>query len=260
MLTQLTVQQDEIALFVKKGKVEGTLEAGTHKLDGASIPFLSALIDKATDGNFLMSELYFISTRQFADLPFGGMIDNVIDPTTNLAVGIRLFGEYAIKVTEAEKLILELVGTKDLAENEQLTDWIKDLLLKEFRETVSDHVSNEKKPILGIASQASEFEALVLPKANEEVKEYGIEFAKLGNVTISLKEADEKTLKQMTRDFAYSKNMDAADAAVKLGMADGLKEGSGAGGDAASAAATGMGISMGMDAMKSKKKADKSDE
>lgn len=259
MLTQLTVQPDELAVFFKKGEIVGTLEPGTHTLDGANIPFLGMLVDSATGGDFLKSELYFVSTREFTDLPFGGMIDNVMDPQTNLAVGIRVFGEYAMKVIEPQKLILSLVGTQNLETNEKLTDWIKDLLMKDFREMVSEYVTEEKKPVLGIASQASEFETKLLKEVVDEVVGYGLEIVKLGNVTISMKEEDEKTLKQMTRDFAYSKNMDAADAAVKLGMAKGMESGEGAGGSAADAAATGMGIAMGMEAMKGKGK-DKKDE
>lgn len=252
LLTQLTVQPDEVALFVKKGEVIGILNPGTHTLDGASIPFLSGLIDEATGGNFLMSELYFVSTRQFTDLPFGGMIDNVIDPTTSLAVGIRVFGEYALVVTDPSKLILNLVGSKNLQSNEEITNWFKDQLLKVFREMVSSYISQDKQPLLGIASQASLFESKALQAVTGHVSEYGVSIPKLGNVTISIKDEDEATLKQMTRDFAYSNNMDAADAAVKLGMAEGLKNGSGAGNSAADAAATGMGIALGMKALDSK--------
>jgi membrane protease subunit (stomatin/prohibitin family) len=92
----------------------------------------------------------------------------------------------------------------------------------------------------------------VLGVTKTQTAEYGLEIVKLANVNISLKEEDEATLKQMTRDFAYSENKDAADAAVKLGMADGMKNSTGAGSSAADAAATGMGIAMGMEAMKKK--------
>jgi membrane protease subunit (stomatin/prohibitin family) len=197
-----------------------------------------------------MSELYFVSTRQFTSLPFGGMIDNVIDPTTKLAVGIRLFGEYSVKAIDSEALIVNLAGTKDLETNEELVDWVKEQLLKNFREVVSSYVSEQNKPILGIASQASEFEAKVLELVQRDLEEYGLEIPKLGNVTISIKEEDEETLKQMTRDFAYANNAAAADVAMKLGMAEGLKKG-GAGADAAQVSAgvaTGMGIAAGMSA------------
>lgn len=258
LLTQLTVQQDEVALFFKKGQVVGKLEPGTHTLDGASIPFLSILIDAATGGDFLLSELYFVSTRQFTDLPFGGTIDNVLDPHTNLAVGVRVFGEYAMRVSDPEKLILNLVGTQDIGSNEQLSDWIKDLMMKVLKEIVSSDITGNKQSVLGIASKTSNYEQQVLAKLPSELEGYGLEVPKIGNFTISLKEEDEATLKQMTRDFAYSQNMDAADAAVKLGMAKGMSEGSGAGSSAADAAATGMGIAMGMEALKknSKKKGD----
>ncbi|HEQ65452.1 MAG TPA: SPFH domain-containing protein, partial [bacterium] len=246
LLTQLTVQPDEIALFVKKGEVVGTLEAGTHTLDGASIPFLSALIDKATGGNFLMSELYFVSTREFTNLPFGGMIDNVLDPMTNLAVGIRLFGEYSIKATSPEKLISNLVGTQGITNNDSLTEWSKNLLLKVFRETVSDYVTNEQGKVLGIASKGSEFEQKVMPKIRAELENYGLVVAKIGNVTITIKEEDEAILKQLTRDVAYTHVPGAADTAVKLGMADNLKSGGSAGNTMSGMTAAGMGMAMGM--------------
>lgn len=250
MLTQLTVQPDEVALFIKKGEVVGLLDSGTHTLDGASIPFLSGLIDAATGGNFLISELYFVSTRQFASLPFGGMIDNVLDPTTNLAITIRLFGEYSLRVVDSGKLIINLAGTKNLYSNDEITEWIKQQILKVFREIVADYVSVEKKPVLGIASQASEFEVSAISKVKEELKDYGIEIAKLGNVTISIKEEDEAMLKQLTRDFAYANNAGAADVAVKLGMAEGLKSNSPAGQVANMGAGmmTGMGIGAGIGA------------
>ncbi|MCK9368477.1 SPFH domain-containing protein [Candidatus Dojkabacteria bacterium] len=250
ILTQLTVQPDEVAVFFKEGKVVGTLEAGTHTLDGAGIPFISGLIDAATGGNFLISELYFVSKKQFTNLPFGGMIDNVMEPQTKLAITIRLFGEYAMNVNDPSKLIINLVGTKSLQTNEQITEWIKELLLKIMRTVVSDDVSVKKNPVLGIASRGIEFEKLALEKVVPELTEYGITIVKLGNVTVSIKEEDEATLKQMTRDFAYAGNMQAADAAMKLGMAKGLQEGSAAGSNASSAAATGMGIAMGMNALK----------
>jgi membrane protease subunit (stomatin/prohibitin family) len=249
MMSELTVQQDEVAVFFKEGKVVGTLEAGTHKLDGSSIPFLSGLIDAATDGNLLISELYFVSKKQFVTLPFGGMIDNVVEPSTNLAINIRVFGEYAMSVLDPSALILNLIGTKGIKSNEEVTDWIKNLLLKEFREIISQYVSIDKKPVLGIAAQASEFEKQLLEMITGEVSIYGVKIERLGNVTVNIKEEDEVTLKQMSRDMAYAGNMAAADAAVKLGMAKGLENGSEAGANAANAAATGMGIALGMNAV-----------
>ena len=94
--TQVTVQPDETALFIKEGKVAGTLPQGRSTLDGALIPFLGDIVDWASGGNMYRAELYFVGTREFVSLPFGGPIDNIEDPETGLAVGLRVFGEYAL--------------------------------------------------------------------------------------------------------------------------------------------------------------------
>ena len=64
--TQLTVEQDELAVFFRDGRVQGTIQPGRVTLDSSDIPFLGALVDAATGGNLFRTELYFISTREFA--------------------------------------------------------------------------------------------------------------------------------------------------------------------------------------------------
>src|SRR5258708_31297898 len=96
-LTRLTVEQDELGVFFRDGKVSGVIQPGVSKLDSSEIPFLGNLVDAATGGRFFKTELYFVSTREFANLPFGGMVDNVVDPETGLAIGLRVFGDYYLK-------------------------------------------------------------------------------------------------------------------------------------------------------------------
>src|SRR5258706_13555928 len=51
MKAQLTVAQDEIALFYKDGVFVGKVDAGRHTLETSNIPFLSRIIDTFTGGN-----------------------------------------------------------------------------------------------------------------------------------------------------------------------------------------------------------------
>src|SRR3984893_4070423 len=129
--TQLTVQQDEQAVFFRDGRAT---------LDSSEIPFLGKLVDAASGGNLFKTEIYFVSTREFPDLPFGGSIDNVVDPDTGLAVGLRVFGEYSLKIVEPQSLILTLVGTQNLQSNDDITDWMREQLLKTLRTDVTTHI------------------------------------------------------------------------------------------------------------------------
>ena len=241
-LTQITVQPDETALFVKEGKLAGKLPQGRSTLDGALIPFLGDLVDLASGGNMYRAELYFVGTREFVDLPFGGPIDNIEDPETGLAVGLRVFGDYAIIVSDPAALILKLVGTRQ-GSNDLITDWAREQILKALRTGVVRKLTAEKWPVLGIAGRTSEIEIALLGDVQASLVPYGLTVTRLGNVTISLKPEDERTLKELRKDKAYTR---LAGGFREYGVGAALKgigEGSAAGGGNGVAA---LGVGMGL--------------
>src|ERR1700756_4429476 len=91
MKAQITVGQDEVALFYKDGKFVGQLEAGRHTLETQKIPFLSPLIDKVTGGNVLMAEVWYVTTREVGGMQFGGKIGDVEDPKSGMAIGTMVY-------------------------------------------------------------------------------------------------------------------------------------------------------------------------
>ena len=241
--TQLTVEQDELAVFFRDGKVSGVIQPGVSTLDSREIPFLGDLIDSATGGKYFKTELYFVSTREFANLPFGGMVDNVVDPETSLAIGLRVFGDYSLKVVAPDRLIVNLVGTQDLTSNDQITDWMRDQLLKVFRTDVVAHITNERWPILGIASQNAVIEQETLVAANKVLDSYGITVARMGNFVISIKPEDEATLKKYRRDVQYTKLAGSFQGAAAGEAMEGIGEGAAKGGEGSTPAViAGMGL------------------
>ena len=243
-LTQVTVQPDETALFIKEGKVAGSLPAGRSTLDGALIPFLGDIVDWASGGNMYRAELYFVGTREFVSLPFGGPVDNIEDPETGLAVGLRVFGEYALVVADPGALILKLVGTRQ-ASNDLITDWAREQILKVLRTSVVRKLTAEKWPVLGLAGRTAEIEASLLTDVQEPLAAYGLKITRLGNVTISLKPEDEATLKGLRKDTAYTR---LAGGFREYGVGAALKgigEGSAQGGGSGGVAALGVGMGLG---------------
>jgi membrane protease subunit (stomatin/prohibitin family) len=247
-LTQLTVEQDELAVFFRDGRVQGTIMPGRSTLDSSEIPFLGMLVDAASGGNVFKTEIYFVSTREFPNLPFGGMIDNVVDPETTLAVGLRVFGEYSLKAVEPQSLILNLVGTQNIQTNDQVTDWMREQLLKVLRTDVVTHVVSQNWPILGIAAHTEEIEQETLQKVQGYIASYGLQIMRLGNFTISIKEEDEDTLKRYRRDAQYSR-LAGGFQQYSVGEAlQGIGEGAAQGGGGASNPAV-LGIGLGLGGM-----------
>jgi membrane protease subunit (stomatin/prohibitin family) len=245
-LAQLTVEQDELAVFFRDGKVQGTIPPGRVTLDSSEIPFLGALVDRFTGGNLFKTELYFVSTREFPNLPFGGAIDNVVDPQTNLAIGLRVFGEYSLKAEEPQSLILNLVGTQNLRTNDEITDWMREQLLKALRTDVVTHIVSNGWPLLGIAAHTGEIEQETLAALPPLVGSYGLRVVRLGNFTIGLKDEDEARLKDYVKDIQYTKlaggfQQYAAGEAM-LGAGKGLAQGPGSGGGNPAFLGVGLGV------------------
>jgi membrane protease subunit (stomatin/prohibitin family) len=240
--TQVTVEPDETALFIREGKVAGALPQGRSTLDGALIPFLGDIVDWASGGNMYRAELYFIGTREFVSLPFGGPIDNIEDPETGLAVGLRVFGEYALKVIDPATLILTLVGTRQ-ASNDLVTDWSREQVLKALRTGVVRKLTADKWPVLGLAARTGEIESALLADVQAALSPYGVQITRLGNVTITLTPEDEQTLKALRKDSAYTR---LAGGFREYGVGAALKgigEGAAAGGGNGTAA---LGVGMGL--------------
>ncbi len=243
--TQVTVEPDETALFIKEGKVAGILPQGRSTLDGALIPFLGDIVDWASGDNMYRAELYFVGTREFVNLPFGGPVDNIADPDSGLAVGLRAFGEYALTVVDPAALILKLVGTRQ-GTNDFITDWAREQILKVLRASVVRKLTEQKWPVLGLAGHMEEIETALLQDVQAPLAAYGLKATRLGNFNISLKPDDEATLKGLRKDKAYTQ-LAGSFREYSIGAAlQGIGEGSAAGGGGAGGvAALGLGVGLG---------------
>jgi membrane protease subunit (stomatin/prohibitin family) len=223
------VEPDAVAVFTSRGRVMGVLTPGQHTLDARELPFLGMFVDWATGGNAFRAEIFFVGTREFPNNRFGGRLDEVQDPQTGLIVTLRTFGEYALRVTDPTKLILNLVGTVDVTNNQAVTGWVTQQLLKVTRTTVTAQLMSGAWPILGLSMHSPEIEAQSLEAANRELADYGIMLTRLGNVDVNLDDDDNARLKKLAGDTAYSRLaggfLQAAQAEALQGAGEGMAQG-----------------------------------
>lgn len=249
MKTQLTVDADEVALFVKDGKVEGKLGPGRHTLDTNNIPFLSRLLEGFTGGNMFMAEIFFVSNREHTGVKFGGPIGDVRDPETGLGIGTMVYGDFSIRVTEPEKLVVGLVGM-GRASNEEFLGWFKGQVLKVTRDRTAELLVKKKWPLLDVTSGAyvEEMEQEILAGLKPHVDGYGLTIVRMGNFVVSIKPEDEVTLKKLSKDVAYSRLAGGfqqyAQGQAMLGASEGMAKGGGGSDGAMQGMGMGMGFGM----------------
>ncbi|HEV2240472.1 MAG TPA: zinc-ribbon domain-containing protein, partial [Streptosporangiaceae bacterium] len=142
---------------------------------------------------------------------------------------LRTFGEYALRVVDAPKLILNLVGTVDVTDNNAVTAWVTQQLLKVTRTTVTTQLMSGTWPILGLSAHSPEIEVAAMRAANTELADYGITITRLGNLDINLDDDDNARLKKLAGDTAYSRLaggfLQAAQAEALQGAGEGMAKG-----------------------------------
>ncbi|WP_063001795.1 SPFH domain-containing protein [Nocardia mikamii] len=244
------VNADQIALFVKSGRVVATMGPGRHRVDADELPVLGALVDSVTGNNFYRAELYFVSTREFAGVRFGGRLDDIVDPASEQIVTLRVFGEFALAVRDPAQLITSLVGTTDLTDPAGIQAWCADLLLKSMKMTVSHGISQGDWQVLGLSAQLQSIESAVVRQTNLTLYEYGMRISRMGNFDITLAPEDAERLKRLAKDVTYIRLAGDfqryAAGEMALGAGQGMAHGHGGGEGGFLGAALGLNAIAGM--------------
>jgi membrane protease subunit (stomatin/prohibitin family) len=218
---------------------------GRHQIDANELPGLGALVDLATGGNAYRAELYFVGSREYTGFTFGGRIDDVQDSQTGLIVTLRVFGDYALRVVDPIRLITNLLSTVDVTNNDRVSGWVSDQLLKVMRTDITNQIVRNGWPILGLSAYTPEIEQTVIAKANEQLSAYGVALTRMGNFDVNLAPEDAAQLKGLAKDTSYSRlaggfNQYAA-GEMALGAGQGMAQGGGATQGAFLAAGLGLG-------------------
>jgi membrane protease subunit (stomatin/prohibitin family) len=246
--TRAIVNADEMALFVNTGQVVQTMGPGRHQIDANELPGLGSIIDAVSGGNAYRAELYFVGTREYTSFKFGGRVDDVQDPRTGLVVTLRVFGDYAMRVVDPVRLITNLTSTVDVTDNERISGWVSDQLLKVLRTHVTTQIIRNGWPILGLMAYSAEIEQATIEASNGQLAAYGVALTRMGNFDVNLSPEDEKQLKQLAKDTSYSQLaggfQNYAQGEMALGAGQGMAQG-GAGVDGAFLGA-GFGLASGM--------------
>jgi len=242
--TRAIVNADQMALFVNTGQVVQTLGPGRHQIDANELPGLGAVIDAVTGGNAYRAELYFVGTREYTGFKFGGRVDDVQDARTGLVVTLRVFGDYALRVTDPVRLITNMTATVDVTDNERIAGWVSDQLLKVLRTHVTTQIIRNSWPILGLMAYSAELEQATIEAANGQLVAYGVQLTRMGNFDVNLPPEDEQQLKQLAKDTSYAQLAGGFQQYAAGEMALGAGQGMAKGGGAADGAFLGAGFGL----------------
>ena len=121
--TQLVVSESQEAILFSKGQLIGKFGPGLHTLSTENLPTLRNLFGIPFGGrNPYTAEVWFVNKT--TPLNIDWTTDSMMyqDPDYDVMVPLLAKGRYGIKIVDAEKFLIKLVGTTSTFSSLQLTD------------------------------------------------------------------------------------------------------------------------------------------
>ncbi len=121
--TQLVVQESQEAVLFSKGQIMGKFGPGKHTLNTENLPILRNLFGIPFGGkNPFTAEVWFVNKVQMANLDWSMANLPIHDADYNAQIPLAFQGRYGLKLVDAEKFLVKIVGTKEIFDQDDLTD------------------------------------------------------------------------------------------------------------------------------------------
>ncbi len=191
--TQLIVAESEEALFVKDGIIVQTFAGGKYTLNTANYPFINGLRKAVTGGKSPYTcKIYFVDKSHKLELFWG--TDSPIqmrDPEFGFMVSVMSHGSYSVKVKDAKKFWVKLVGNNvQYFTAEEVNLFFRTAFAAKIKPRLAKYMQSRKETVLDIQTELEEISELFMPDLNEVLAEYGVELINFYISDVSIPEDD----------------------------------------------------------------------
>lgn len=211
--TQLIVHESQVAVFYRDGIAMDTFPSGAYTLNTKSLPLIGSTVKIPADAEadtVFHSEVYFVNLVTHLGYKWGTPSRiRLIDPITSMHIDIGARGSMNIRVSDARKLLVKLVGTEgsltreDLqsdnssgkAQQSTLASFFRDIIVARVRTHLSKSIKNEKIDLMEIDERLDELSESLQSIINENLADYGFELDNFLITNVDLPTDNEAYLK-----------------------------------------------------------------
>ena len=196
MGAQLTVRENQVAIFINEGQVADIFKPGRYELSTQNMPVLSTLRGwKYGFDTPFKAEVYFFNTKMFTDLKWGTQNPVMMRDADFGMIRMRAFGTYATRITDVKTFFNTIVGTQGLTTTEDVLGQLRSTIVSHL----SDIVAESKIAALDLASSYRELSSLAQTELAPSFTSFGLELARFNIDNISLPEEVEAAIDQRSK-------------------------------------------------------------
>ncbi|MCI8610041.1 MAG: zinc-ribbon domain-containing protein [Firmicutes bacterium] len=134
-LTQLIVHESQEAIFFMNGQALDLFGPGRYTLKTQNIPMLGAMLNRLTDDKSpFHCEVYFINKTEQMAVKWGTDSKvQYVEPTYGFPISIGASGEMSLRAEDSRKLLIKLVGTEHMLDQQKLIAFFRAFLMTRIK-------------------------------------------------------------------------------------------------------------------------------
>ena len=236
--SQLVVEESQQAVFFRDGKALDTFGPGRHTLATMNLPLLTRLLGVPFEGKSpFQAAVVFVSTKTFLDLKWGTKEPVVYRDKELAMIRLRAFGKFAVRISNAQQFVNEIVGTQGIYTTDGVEAYFKDAIVARLTDLMGENLQS----IFDLPKVYDELAMGLKARVADDFGKYGIELVDLFLGAITPPEEVQKMIDERSGMAAVGD----VNTYMKFKAARAMEEAASQSGDAASGMGAGMGMGMG---------------
>lgn len=190
--TQLIVHESQEAIFFLNGQALDLFWVGRYTLETQNIPKLGKILNRTTgDKTPFHCEVYFINKTEQMAIRWGTDSKvQFIEPTYGFPISIGASGDMSLRVEDSRKLLIKLVGTENILEQQKLVGFFRAFLMTRVKTYIASVIKATKINIFEIDERLTEFSENIHNLLRPDFADYGIALEKFFVTTIVKPDGD----------------------------------------------------------------------
>ena len=201
--TQLIVRESQEAVFFSKGQILGKFGAGKHTLSTENLPLLRNLFGiPFGKKNPFTAEVWFVNKAAPLTIDWTTTPVKIMDADYGQMLPIVSKGRYGVKVKDAEKFLVKLVGTLQSFNSAQLTNHFMGPLIAKTNSSIVSYMTANHVGIMQVSAFLDQLSTFLSDPLKNFWDEYGLELTGfyVTSVDIDTSTADGKKIAEAMSD------------------------------------------------------------
>lgn len=176
--TQLIVRESQEAVLFSGGELMGKFGPGRHTLSTENLPILRRLYGIPFGGkNPFTAEVWFVNKTAPLNIDWQTTPMRILDPDYGQMIPLTAKGRYGLKVEDAEKFLVQLVGSLTSFTAAELTDHFKGMLISKTNSCISTYMNVNHAGINQVSAHLDELSEYIKQPMSEFWASYGFRLA-----------------------------------------------------------------------------------